>query len=379
MDYKLVGEKERAKKMFMNLTNDKRPTVRLLYEMVSEFIFTIVQDDICLSNQYHENSLRNILCHFSFAFVPIPLKNQLEHHGSLVNKKKVLATGSNSRIYNSGLFEGNPIVTKTKKKWTEHTIYEVFINFVIINTILLEGQLTRHLIPSYGLFVCGSNKDGTEICVNNGQILPGEHIFLVQLYIEGDTLSKRLDKSMSLSEFKSIIKVVFDVMLFFEKSIYQLYHMDIHGGNIILSGNNIYIIDFELASWTLFDKNGSPHRYRLNSVEHKYCEKDIILTGAYDVLFLMISSAVHEKNKEIQEYCMSKIQSIYSHLWKDENTPYQPTLSLFSKNSNRWMYHVLLENEKKLKDTRQKVHQYNIQQLNKMTCDWIIKEYFYDL
>ena len=175
------------------------------------------------------------------------------------------------------------------------------------------------------------------------------------------------------------LKIECNIHGFFEKSIYQLYHMDIHGGNIILSGNNIYIIDFELASWTLFDKNGSPHRYRLNSVEHKYCEKDIILTGAYDVLFLMISSAVHEKNKEIQEYCMSKIQSIYSHLWKDENTPYQPTLSLFSKNSNRWMYHVLLENEKKLKDTRQKVHQYNIQQLNKMTCDWIIKEYFYDL
>ena len=156
--------------------------------------------------------------------------------------------------------------------------------------------------------------------------------------------------------------------------------MDIHGGNIILSGNNIYIIDFELASWTLFDKNGSPHRYRLNSEEHKYCGKDIILTGAYDILFLMISSAIYEKNKEIQEYCMSKVQSIYSLLWKEENTPYQTTLSLFSKHSNRWMYHILNENEKKLKeDTRKKVHQYNIKQLNKMTCGWLIKEYFHDL
>jgi len=169
---------------------------------------------------------------------------------------------------------------------------------------------------------------------------------------------------------------VLDVMLFFEKSVYQLYHMDMHGGNIILSENHIYIIDFELASWTLQERNGTPHRYRLNSVEHKYCGKEIILSGAYDVLFLLISCAVH-KHKEIKDYCMTMIQSIYQLFWKDENVPFSVSIDMFTKKENRWLYYVLLEAETAVK--KQVVHTHNVSQLNKMTVEWFLQHIFHDL
>jgi serine/threonine protein kinase len=300
----------------------------------------------------------------------MPMKHELEHHGNLVHQKPIVAKGSNGRIFNSGLFEGNPIVTKTKKKWTESTIYEVFINFVVLNSILLKGELTNNLIPSYGLFVCGSNADGTEVCIHDKKELPGQHLFLVQKYIDGETLQNRLKKPMTMYEFNAILYQLFTIMKYFESSIYQLYHMDMHCANIVLHREQVCLIDFELCSWSLFDRNGKAHRYRLNSVEHKYCGETSVLTGAYDFILFLSNVAAHDTNPEIQQFCMNKLTAIYSNFWKKKDDPIVPTYELISKNKNRWLYQVLLDVEDK------SVHKRNIAILEKMTYEYIISEFF---
>ena len=154
----------------------------VLFRKLTTFITTVVQDDACRKKKPHETRLHDVLCEFSMAYVPIPIGDQLTHHGDLVNQKPLLGSGTNGNVYKSGTFDGNPIVTKTKKKWSHHTIYDIFINFVIINSFLLRKELEHHLIPSYGLFLCTTNEDGTEICVHPSK---QEHLFLVQKEIKG--------------------------------------------------------------------------------------------------------------------------------------------------------------------------------------------------
>ena len=137
----------------------------ILFRHLSEFISTIVQDDICLRRKSHENRLHDLLCEFSLAYVPVPLKDQWKTHADLVNKRPMIGQGSNGSVFQSGTFEGNPIVTKTKKKWSNHTIFDIYINFVVLNSFLLRNELVHHLIPSYGLFLCTTNEDGTQICL----------------------------------------------------------------------------------------------------------------------------------------------------------------------------------------------------------------------
>jgi hypothetical protein len=378
--YHSVQERERAKNEFKKLIRDKRPTVQLLYDQLADFMYTVVQDDICIHNQSHEHRLHDLLCQFSFVYVPVPLASDLVHHGNLVNQQPVLAKGSNGRIFNSGVFEGNPIVTKTKKKWSENTIFEVYLNMVVINSFLLKGQYVNQLLPSYGIFLCGSNQDGTQIC--HGDVT-GNHLFLVQKKIEGLTLKKRLESDYSLASYQRILKQVLDIMVFFESSPYRMYHMDMHDSNIIVSSENgeeyPVIIDFELASWTVHERNGTPHRYRLNSVENKYCGKEIVYTGAYDVVLFLSSTAHSSSNPEIKAYALDKLTSIFhGTFWKDEGVEFTVSLSLFTKHSDRWLYHLLAQAEKDIY-SKQNVHRHNVAELEKMKCSFLRNTFFSDI
>jgi hypothetical protein len=130
------------------------------------------------------------------------------------------------------------------------------------------------------------------------------------------------------------------------------------------------LIDFELASWTLTDETGNPHRYKLNSEENKYCGSDTVFTGAYDAILLLTSSVYATKNPEIQEYCMSRLQSFS---FKKNKTDYlEWTKDLFLKNSNRWIYRLLKDTEDSLpQEERKMVHEFNIEQLRYWTMHQI--------
>lgn len=367
----MSSAKEQTQQLLEQLTKKYHysESAMVLYRKLTEFITTIVQDDICMKRKSHDNRLHDLLCNFSFAYVPIPMEEQLHHHGSLVNDKKVIGQGSNGRIYKSGVFEGNPIVTRTKKKWSEHTIYDMFVNFVIINSFLLQQQFENYLIPSYGIFLCSTNEDGTEICVRADK---QEQMFLVQKQVIGFTLSNYL-QLMTLRKYKSILKEVSTVLIAFEESPYELYHSDLHASNIIMSIGNDgkehpVLLDFELSSFTVTEKsNPIPYRFRLNSVENKYCKKDYIKCGAYDFILLLAHTTAFD-NEYLEEYCMNGIQLLCRDLWEDKHIPLRITKELLAEQENRWIYELLSKIESKLPDTtRDMVHAHNIDVLGRMS------------
>lgn len=369
-----MSERERAKRFFEQLTrHHPSPSTHVLYQRVCDFLTTMVQDDVCLAKKSHGNRFRDLLCDFSMAYVPVPLREDMARHGELVNGMRQLGEGSNGRIFQSGAFQGNPIVTKTKKKVTEHTIYEIYINFVVLNEMIIKQQFEKNLIPTYGLFLCPTNDDGTQICVPMNK---QEHLFLVQHQIEGKTLARHLHAGMSLPRYKEIVKQLMRVLIGFESSEHQLYHTDLHCSNIILSEPDLQpvLLDFELASFRI-QENGKSHRFRLNSLEHKYTLHEHVLSGAHD-LALLFSNTIAYRNPDIQAYCLDMVQRIYSHYWTDINKPFVITQSwINAEKEHRWIYHALKEAEDKLpEEQRKKVHEHNITTMHKMTYKWLEKE-----
>jgi serine/threonine protein kinase len=372
-----MDESNRIKHLIDQLTRSYTysKSTHVLFRQLSTFITTIVQDEACLKKKPHETRLHDILCEFSMAYVPVPMGQQLYEHGKLVNKKPLVGTGSNGNVYKSGVFDGNPIVTKTKKRWSNHTIYDIFINFVIINSFLLRNEFIYNLIPSYGLFLCTTNEDGTEICVHPSK---QEHLFLVQKEIKGFTLSHHI-RTLSLQRFTQIIKEVSLVLLELESSPYQLYHMDLHLNNIILVRGEDRIehpvlLDFELSSFTVKDEEGQPHRYCLNSVENTYCDGDHLLSGVYDFV-LFFSHASVFNNPAIQDYCKTQLAILFDGLWQDVNVPFQITPDTFIHSNQRWLYNLLHQTEESLSvENRMIVHTHNMEVLRNKTYRSVINQ-----
>lgn len=365
---------DRAKELLQQLTKQYNysESSLLLFRQLTDFLTTIVQDDICLRKKSHENRLHDLLCEFSMAYVPVPVEAEWIQHGKLVNGKKMIGEGSNGRIYKSGTFAGNPMVTKTKKKWSNHTVFDIYINFVILNSILLSGKLTDNLIPSYGMFLCNINEDGTEICVKPSK---QQHIFLVQKEVKGKTLASYL-KTMPLDSFKQITHELFSILIHMESTSYKLYHTDLHCGNIMIADDDEskhpILLDFELCSFSVSDENGKPHRYRLNSLENKYCNKDHVLSGAHDAILYFAHASAFE-NASLRAYCLETFRKIGSYYWTDVDTPMVLSMNSIRKSTDRWLFQMLMDAEDKLPNDKKKiVHEHNIKQLRTMTYQWIM-------
>ena len=246
---------------------------------------------------------------------------------------------------------------------------------MVLNSFLLRNEFIHNLIPSYGLFLCTTNEDGTEICVHPSK---QEHLFLVQKEMIGVTLSSQL-KSITLDRFKQIVSELSQVLLALEASPYQLYHTDLHANNIMLVKGDDGIehpvlLDFELSSFTVNDEKGLPHRYRLNSVENTYCGSEHVLSGAYDFVLLFSHVSVF-KNKPLQKYCLDQLSLLFDGLWQDVNVPFQLTPDLFKHSNKRWLYNLLHQTEESLSvEHRNIVHTHNMIVLGTKTYRSVIDQ-----
>ena len=369
----IEDDTERYKHLLSNLTKAYAysPSALLLFRQVTHFITTVVQDDKCKRKKPHDTHLHDLLCHFSMAYVPIPMERDLRKHGELVNSSPVIGEGSNGRVYGSGLFEGNPIVTKTKKKWSNHTIYDIYINFVVLNSFLLQNTLVHHLIPSYGMFLCSTNEDGTEICLPPKK---QEHLFLVQKKLDGDTVSTHLPY-MTLIQYTAMFKELMRALISLEQSPYQLYHTDLHCGNVMIQSGSDgvlhpVLLDFELCSFTVQDESGQPHRYRLNSLENKYCGKEQIMSGGHDLILFLAHTCVITKsvNPHIHKLTLAHLQTLFQNFWIKKNKGFTVTPGMFYKSTQRWIFQLLMDAEEKLSGKeKEEVHRHNMEELKTMT------------
>jgi hypothetical protein len=204
-----------------------------------------------------------------------------------------------------------------------------------------------------------------------------EHLFLVQQKMEGETFAKHLQKGMTLDRFQMIVQELFVVLIALEKSPHQLYHTDLHCSNVMLTigedgVEHPILLDFELSSFAVKDKYQS-HRFRLNSLEHKYCKHDHILSGAHD-LILLFSNSLAYKNKDIQEYTLNVLERVCEKFLVAKNQPLEVSKSFFSaRKEHRWIYSILQEAEEQLSNEKERewVHQHNLSVLGKMTYSYL--------
>lgn len=304
-----------------------------------------------------KNVLHNLICDFIVMYTPLPTK---QHQQFIVFDKKI-GSGSYGNIYDSGDFEMMPIVTKSSTKFREDTIKEIFVNVVIINSLLLTTH-SNHLIPTFGIFICShrySRKKLVSICETKNEF---PNIHLVQLKITGKTLYKVLKKNISLSWFKKMLSQILSILIDLEKSKYNLYHRDLHTGNIMIDDATMspYVIDFGLASFEI----------KVNDKQIEYCYTDEILyngrrikSAAYDVVALLCSCYQDTENQEIKIYCKKILHSLCGSLWSAENK----TVDLLELETYH-LYSQLYRAENLLSlDEMERVHQHNMDIINSIT------------
>lgn len=294
----------------------------LLIKHISNFLPYYIQNDNCRKKEVNKNTLLGIMCEFSYAYVANPITiEEKEKDGSLVNGKTPIASGINGRIYHEE-FDGNPIITKAPVKFNEDNIKEIFINFVLINSILSHNKLVENLVPSYGLFICPSNtipededaakKVPLQICLENPKkdLMFRQHqpfVYLVQKKVDGVTLNKKLKEGISLDTLKEYLGKVFMVMACLENSPFLLAHNDLHTGNIMINDktDEIVIIDWGMASF----KDPISGTYYQPFLYDYYTWKDeapivteLNHTAASDFLFLFSTINDNTTNNDIKEY-----------------------------------------------------------------------------
>ena len=377
------------------LKNGKyNPKQTHLIDILSKFITTIVQYDACMLNLRRGNtvgdSLHSIMCQASLSYVPIPIadKLQMKEKGDLVNNKTPLGQGVNARVYSS-VFKNNPIVTKAPTSFDPKAIVEVFVNMVIINTLVMNNVLSTILVPTYGLFICPSNvpengsslKNSKELQICNKGTNDKPSIFMVQEKITGITYTKALyQKKITHSQFKKHVGDLFTALIIMEKSPYRLSHNDFHSDNVMLRDNgSVVILDFGFASFVDKEHSYVPFTYDLyigNNKPH-------IFTGASDffdfiksVILLTRNSDPSTDNGKIYVSCI-KLMELFSREFKNYDMSlcssfmnYRSTIgdSLF------YLFDILehIEKDKRCKN-KQLLHLDHISTLSKLKHEYIAK------
>jgi len=355
-------EKSKLFLHFIKNVNYSKDEKVLIY-LIIDFLKKCIQTKTCLNGKKLRNKLKDILCKFSL----YPFD-----YSSFVDNRNIISKGSYGEIYDSGTFEGINIVTKTPIVFDTTTITEMFVNFVIINSMLIKDKnLEKYLIPSFGLFICEHNysidRKLTSICKNSIYSDGYPNLHLVQKRVNSKTLGYHLSHdNISLKEFKNILKKIFSILILFEESPYKLYHNDLHTYNILLDMKNPIIIDFGFSSFEIKEKN-KVIRY-CNQFESDY-SKDIY-SGAYDFTFLLDTSRKDSKCKGIKDYCTTLLDSIiFNNFWEDVDVFLKET-SINIK--EYYLYDILYEVENKV--SKKIVHQHNINELKKMTYRWIYNQ-----
>ena len=96
-------EKSKLFLQFVKNANYSKDEKVLIYHII-DFLKKHVQTKTCLQGKKLRNKLKDILCKFSlYSF----------DHSIFVDNKKRIAKGSYGEIYDSGIFEGIPVITKT--------------------------------------------------------------------------------------------------------------------------------------------------------------------------------------------------------------------------------------------------------------------------
>lgn len=318
-----------------------------------------------------------ILCDFYSEF---SIKENPKN-AELIDFEKKISNGTYGETYHSKKKLGDAsLITKVQFVFDEKNINEIFVSFVIINSLLFQyNLLERVLVPSYGIFLCShrykeldnnakktrDQRQLVSICTNKND--PDPNIHIVQKFLQGNEFSKMI-KKYTLKEFKNMIRIIFKTLCILEASKYNLYHNDLHSHNIIVDENgDPHIIDYGFATFQI-EHDGKILQY--NNHYESYNGSERIKSGAND-LFLLLSDCKNKAQKDsVKNYCNSIINKfIYSRLWERNGVFLQR-----DRDENYHIYSTLRSREKVLdKDEREIVHRHNMTELQQITYSLILE------
>jgi len=367
---------------------------RHLISILSQFIPAVIQDETCLQNRSHGASdgerLHDIMCSVSMAFVPIPVADSMRQKGNLVNGQRPFANGSYGRVYES-VFEGNPLVTKAPTQFDPRNIVEIFVNMVIVTT-LMRNNITTALIPSYGLFICPSNvpdngdplapSKSLKICNEATNDKPS--IFLLQKKLQGGkTLTNIFNsKRITMNQFLRYMSEIYAALIVLAESPFHLSHNDLHSDNIMICDDHAYILDYGMAAF--YDATHLYQPFLYDDYIGKRPDQPLH-TGALD-LFEIIKSVyfLTERNPPTSELyeihqLVTRWMNQFSMFFRDGSTPIANWITYLPKVGIRRFYLldlVLYVEQRQSGEQRRRLHEYHIAQLQRLTPRFIMQTFF---
>lgn len=347
----------------------------LLIDLIICFL-TFIKKKGCKTH----DTLQNLICNFMVMHTPLPDKKNAQ----FIVLDKNLGGGVYGDVYDSGMFEMVPIITKCPKMFDTDSVQEIFLNIVVINSLLMKYPwLRHHLVPTLGIFICGhtyeeikngkggkgkkaKNADTDKKLVSVCDTNENPNIHLVQQKVKGKILYDFLEeKNVSLLWIKKCLLHILKALIVLEKCEYNVYHRDLHGSNIMIEDETEmpFILDFGISS------------FQLKTVEASFCFYDEIRydgkrvkSAANDVNKLMRTFYYFTKTTKIKKFCKDITRKIFGNLWKAENE------KLFASNDDYTffdseIYSVLKMSEDTIAnlDERARVHAHNMAILNLIT------------
>lgn len=327
------------------------------------------QDDACLRGQKNPDTLAGMICKTTLLYHPIPITaDELKTNGDIVNLGNVKGSGVNGRIVLHP-FDGKNVIIKINlheyDQSHEEMMKELYINFVVINRFLITYPELPFLVATYGFYICDKDvTDPDHPIVCDGANLDGQpSIMMIQQAVEGRPLREEVENGrITLSHLKRIIVQTLVCLSLLQDSTHHLTHFDLHSDNIMIdSAGNVKIIDWGMSSLTV---DGIRYTNFLEEEYHEHGDSPII-SGAYDVFFLLKSLYLASQDAGIKAWITSTLDNLFF-----RNTFYYEIDKPITKQQLRDDYY-LLRGLLRLENNNMDIHRYNHAKLNKMTYRYL--------
>jgi serine/threonine protein kinase len=372
--------------------NTYRIEQQYLIRQISNSLSNVVQDELCRAGQTHgvnaNQRLHDILCEMSYHYTPINDLDHRNHKNGLITPQHILGAGANGEVYHN-LFHGNPFIVKVPFQFDRHYITELFINFNVINPLLLNNLLVNHLVPTYGFFLCqGRNQDENIPICRPEQPNETNRFFLIQRRVQGDTLLNLLVNGTinTVAQLQPLLLQIFTVLIVLEECNLHISHNDLHCENIMIEGGNAYIIDYGHASFII--RNATiQHNYFGETTGGRYvnlqnqADRLTFHTGANDY-YKLLHSIGELGNHVIRTYIRGALVNFERNFWYMGNNDQAPRRFIEFEHAHREQCYntvlLLLEGYREGMSPYDRLHTdpLNVASLRRLTMRQLCNDYF---
>lgn len=393
-------EEKALEKAFLANTKDYNVPQKQLIHQLSQFITGVIQDDTCLQGKSHGDTegeyLRDVMCETIMAYVPIPVAESLVKKGLLTDGKKYDFRGSYGKVYYMTV-NGNQSIIKIPKEFDPENIQEIFVNLIIINSLLLNDLFESQYIyqkpihevfcQTYGIFVCPTPSPKSpqpmySMCYGNKP-----SVMMIQERISGKTYTKVLEDTtnkITLKHFKNHVRDLFTALIVLSESPYQLSHNDLHTDNVMLRTNGeVTILDYGMAAFSIETSKNVRTSYQPNMFDDYLGKKTHpLVTGAVDffqffnnVIDLTRKSKPNSERGRIYMWCNEIMKHFSIQFINEKGEPIFNLMMYENKIDKFFLFDILEHIERKNKATRSQ----HIDTLRMFTYRTIASMFFNDL